>query len=206
MSKGILMRPALAALVAATALGGCMTATPYKPATGSSQYRTGYSDEQIENNRFRVSFAGNSLTARDTVERYLLYRSAELTLQQGSDYFVLVTRDTERRSDLMNMGGPGWGGAWGGWGGGGFGGGPWGGWHPSWRFYGPQWGRWGWDPFMDGPGWGGGGFDYRTINRYEAIAEIVTGKGPKPADNVRAFDAHEVVERLGKAIQMPQPR
>jgi hypothetical protein len=44
--------------------------------------RAGYSDQQIESNRFRVSFAGNSLTARETVERYLLYRAAELTVQQ----------------------------------------------------------------------------------------------------------------------------
>ena len=30
------------------------------------------------------------------------------------------------------------------------------------------------------------------------------GKGPKPADNLRAFDAHEVVARLGPSIQMPK--
>jgi hypothetical protein len=35
------------------------------------------------------------------------------------------------------------------------------------------------------------------------MAEIVTGKGPKPSDNVRAFDAHEVLSRLGPSIQMP---
>jgi hypothetical protein len=39
----------------------------------------GYSEQQIENNRFRVQFAGNSLTDRKTVETYLLYRAAELT-------------------------------------------------------------------------------------------------------------------------------
>ncbi len=200
MIKGTLMRPALAALVAATALSGCMTATPYQPATGAGQSRTGYSDEQIESNRFRVSFAGNSLTARETVERYLLYRAAELTLQQGFDHFVLVTRDTEKRTDTVRTGGA-WagGGAWGPGGGFGY-------WSPYWRYYRPQWGWRSWDPFFDDPFWNDRGFDYRTINRYEAMAEIVMGKGPKPADTVRAFDAHEVVDRLGKAIQMPQPR
>jgi len=32
------------------------------------------------------------------------------------------------------------------------------------------------------------------------------GHGAKPAGNVRAFDAHEVVDRLGPTIQMPKPR
>ncbi|WP_448664848.1 CC0125/CC1285 family lipoprotein [Sphingomonas sp. CJ20] len=194
MFKGTLMRPGLAALAAALALGGCMTATPYKPATGVGEYRTGYSDEQIESNRFRVSFAGNSLTARETVERYLLYRAAELTLQSGFDHFVLVTRDTEKRSETYSTPGA-WGGA-----------GPWGYWSPYWRYYRPQFGWRSWDPFYDDPFWRSRDFDYRTVNRYEAMAEIVMGKGPKPADNLRAFDAHEVVERLGKQIQMPTTR
>jgi hypothetical protein len=30
------------------------------------------------------------------------------------------------------------------------------------------------------------------------------GKGPKPSDNVRAFDAHEVLERLGPTIELPK--
>ncbi|WP_204260691.1 CC0125/CC1285 family lipoprotein, partial [Stenotrophomonas maltophilia] len=83
---------------------------------------------QIESNRFRISFSGNSLTARETVERNLLYRAAELTLQQGFDHFILADRDTEQQPDIVRE--PG---AWGP--------GPWGYWSPSWRFYrGPRWG------------------------------------------------------------------
>jgi hypothetical protein len=41
------------------------------------------------------------------------------------------------------------------------------------------------------------------VNSYDAAAEIVTGKGPKPDDNLRAFDAREVLNRLGRSIQMP---
>ncbi len=52
----------------------------------------------IEANRYMVSFAGNTHTARDTVERYLLYRAAELTVQHGFDYFILADRDTDRRT------------------------------------------------------------------------------------------------------------
>lgn len=191
-----LKRPRFAALALILAgsisLSACMTATPYQPATGTGSARAGYSDTQIEGNRFRVSFAGNSLTARETVERYLLYRAAELTLQQGFDYFVLSDRDTEKKTDIVSTpsawGGPG----------------PWGYWSPSWRFYrGPRWGWRSWDPFYDDPFWRDRDWDYRTVTQYEAMAEVVMGKGPKPMDNVRAFDAHEVVARLGPSIQMP---
>ena len=46
--------------------------------------------------RYRVSFAGNNLTPREKVEDFLLYRAAEVTLDSGNDYFVLVDQDTER--------------------------------------------------------------------------------------------------------------
>ena len=79
-------------------VAGCATETAYRPATGSGFERAGYSDRMIEPNRFMVSFAGNSYTSRDTVERYLLYRAAELTVQQGYDYFILSDRNTDRRT------------------------------------------------------------------------------------------------------------
>ena len=75
-------------------LSACALPTLYQPATNGY----GFSQQQIEGNRFRVSFSGNSLTARETVENYLLYRAAELTLAQGGDYFVVVNRETEARS------------------------------------------------------------------------------------------------------------
>jgi hypothetical protein len=198
MLKGITkQRRALAlaaALVGSTALAGCMTATPYQPASASSS-RTGYWDEQIESNRFRVSFAGNTLTSRETVERYLLYRAAELTVQNGADHFILVNRDTETRTQTYRTPGAY------------YGPGPWGYWSPSWRFYrGPRWGWRSYDPFWDDPFWRSRDWDYRTVRQYEAMAEIVTGRGSKPADNLRAFDAREVLSRLGPSIQMPQPR
>jgi hypothetical protein len=197
MLNSITRRPRILALAAAlagsAALAGCMTATPYQPATASS--RLGFSDEQIESNRFRVSFAGNSLTSRETVERYLLYRAAELTVQRGFDHFILVTRDTETKTDTYRTPGAF------------YGPGPWGYWSPSWRFYrGPRWGWRSYDPFWDDPFWRDRDWDYRTVRQYEAMAEIVTGRGPKPRDNVRAFDAREVLDRLGPQIRMPEMR
>jgi hypothetical protein len=46
--------------------------------------------------------------------------------------------------------------------------------------------------------------DVRTVERYEASAEIVMGRGPKPADNARAFDARDVLARLGPSIVLPR--
>jgi hypothetical protein len=64
--------------------------TPYQQA----QDGYGYSEQQIEDNRYRISFAGNSATSRQTVEDYLLYRAAELTVQTGHDWFEVVDRNT----------------------------------------------------------------------------------------------------------------
>lgn len=88
------MRKFAALVVVLLGLSACALPTLYQPATNGY----GFSQQQIEGNRFRVSFSGNSLTARETVENYLLYRAAELTLAQGGDYFVVVNRETEARS------------------------------------------------------------------------------------------------------------
>ena len=192
----------LAALAGATVLTACVGPTPYRPAVGQGYNRTGFSDQQVEADRFRVSFAGNSYTSRETVERYLLFRAAELTLQSGNDYFIMADRDTDKQTRTYTT--PG------GFGGGGFGG-PWGGysgfgyWGPSWRYYGRGFGWRGWDPFWGDPFWDRS-VDVRTVERYEAMAEIVVGKGRKPANNVRAFDARSVVDRLGPTIQVPEER
>jgi hypothetical protein len=198
-------RKAMVAALAATTLmvAGCATETRYRPATGQGFNRQGYSERMIEPGRFLVSFAGNSVTSRDTVERYLFYRAAELTLQQGFDYFVMADRDTNLQSRTFST--PGIGGPWGYGGFGGY-------WGPSWRYWGRGFGWRSWDPWFGG-GFGGGfggpwgnDFDVRTIDRYEATAEIVMRKGPIPRDNIRAFDARKVVESIGPTVQLPEQR
>jgi len=189
----------VAALAASTLMvAGCATETTYRPATGQGFNRTGYSDRRIEPDRYLVSFAGNSVTSRDTVERYLLFRAAELTLQNGYDYFVMANRDTDLQSRTYSTPGVG-----GGWGYGGFGGY----WGPSWRYYGRGFGWRSWDPWFGG-GFGGGpwgnDFDIRTIDRYEATAEIVMRKGPIPRDNLRAFNARAVVDSIGPSVVLPK--
>ncbi len=202
MSGKFLSRPRVAALAAvlagASVLAACATPTPYRPATGAGFNRTGFSDQQIEANRFRINFAGNSLTSRETVERYLLFRAAELTLERGFNYFVMADRDTDKQTRTYTTPGtgfgPGWGGGFGGWGGY---------WGPSWRMYGRGYGWRRYDPFWGDPFWDRG-IDIRTVERYEASAEIIVGKGPKPASNVKAFDARQVIDNLGPSIVVPR--
>lgn len=182
------IHPRTITLALAVALAGCTTATPYQPLQGGRQASGGYADEQIEANRFRVTFSGNSMTSRETVERYLLYRAAELTRQRGFDWFVMADRDTEKRSRTV-VDRPFSAGAYGYWG-------------PAWRYYGRGYGWRHWDPFWGDPFWDRT-VDVRTIDRYEAMAEIVMGRGPKPADNLRAFSAAEVLANLGPNIIRP---
>ncbi len=82
-------------------LAACATATPYQQAAAD---RYGFSEQQIESNRVRITFRGNTLTDRETVETYLLYRAAEVTISGGHDYFIVATRETDERTRLQNIG------------------------------------------------------------------------------------------------------
>jgi hypothetical protein len=204
MRLGIGRKAVLAALAASTfVVAGCATETTYRPAQGRGFYRTGFSEQRIEPDRFIVSFGGNSVTERDTVERYLLFRAAELTLQQGYDYFVTVDRETDRQTRTYST--PGFGYGYGGFGPG------FGGWGPAWSFYGRGFG---YRRFGGGFGYGGFGgfggfgndFDIRQVDRFEATAEIVLRRGPIPRDNLRAFDARRVIDTIGPSVVLPQDR
>lgn len=178
----------VATAVSALLLSGCQTATPYQPLARPGSSAGGYADQQIEANRFRVSFAGNSMTSRETVENYLLYRAAQLTVDRGYDWFTMADRDTEKRSNTY-VTRP-------------FSPGPYGFWGPAWRYQGRGFGWRGWDPYWGNPFWDRS-VDVSTVDRYEAMAEIVTGRGPKPADNARAFEARAVLANLAPRIQTP---
>lgn len=176
-----MFRKALAAaLIASSAmLAACASGpTPYQPGAADSGDR-GYAESKIENDRYRISFKGNSMTDRETVENYLLYRAAELTLQNGYDVFTVVNRDTDKDSTIRRTGGYY---------------GP----RFSYMYFSPRWGWVGaWDPF-----WTSSPSRYDEVTRYEAYAEIVMTKGPKGSD-VNAFDARQVSQNLASTIQRP---
>ena len=75
-------------------LSGC--ATPYGSSAGN--YLGGFSEAQLGENMFQVSFEGNAYTKADTVANYTLLRSAELTLQYGFTHFIVVDKADLSRS------------------------------------------------------------------------------------------------------------
>lgn len=177
-----------AAAAAAFALSACATATPYQPYTAAGASSGGYSETRIASDRFRVTFQGNTVTERDRVERYLLYRAAELTVAEGYDWFSLVDRDTERQARSYVVDRDPFGYDY---------------WQPSWyyvvrgnrvyRVY---------DPFPVRRS-SFGRYDVEQIEQFRASAEIFLGRGPKPAGDRTAFDARDVIANLGPTIVRP---
>jgi len=162
----------IAAVAAVLLLAGCAAPTPYQPADGGF----GYAEQQLESNRYRVVFAGNADTPRSTVENYLLYRAAEVTVQSGHDYFRVVDQNIERSTRYHGT------------------------FHPT---FGLHHGH----PFVHRHGFhhfGTAGVHAQPIDRYTAFADILTFQGEKPADDVSAYDAHDVLRRLEPVIERAQ--
>lgn len=179
------MKPIVIAVLSVAALGltACATPTPYAPAdlTSRSSYQPGFKETRLESNRYRIGFTGNTQTRRDTVETYLLYRAAEVTLENGYDWFEVVNSgvdETRRRTTV----GP----------------------DPyltpfSWRFsYGRRWGPWGYYGMFEP--------DYIEYSRYEATAEVILYRGEKPDNNPRAYNAREIRGNLEGRIVRPAPQ
>lgn len=206
------MRQSLIPVMAAALifLAACATATPYQEAVNSNN---GYENQQIETNRWAISFSGNSLTDRQTVETYLLYRAAELTAQNGYDNFQIVSRETDAQSRFISHGfsSPfvynfyGFGGH-SGFGRSGFRSSRFGHGFGGRGFRGSRFGRVGFghgfgggfhDPFFGGPS------SFSEQVNYEATAEILMHKGTKP-DDAAYFNAQDVLANLSSTIILPE--
>jgi hypothetical protein len=169
-------RSGLAGLVV-LALAACAKPTPYQPT--DSGY--GHEVQAIERDRFRVSFSGNAATPRKTVENYLLYRAAELTLQEGGDHFLVHYREMERHGSTPSRGT---------------------GFYPSFGI-GSCWGC-GWSTGVSSGIVFHGGEGGSGVQRYQAYAEIEVRRGPAPEDNPHAYDARQVAARLGPTVVRPE--
>ena len=155
------------AVMLLVALAACAAPTPYQPADGGY----GFSEQRLEDNRYRITFAGNAETARETVQNYLLFRAAEITLETGHDYFTIVNQDVER----------------------------------STRYFGTV------DPLFasgrlltrDADRFGSIGYGTYTahgVDSYAAFADVLVHEGEKPAGDVNAYDARDVIEQLRPVI------
>lgn len=170
-----------------------MTPTPYQPEVQGQRIHGGYSEVRLGDNRYRVTFDGNTLTSRERVEGYLLYRAAELTVQNGYDWFRIVDRETERDRRIYVEPSPFYR--------------PWYGydyWRPYWRYYRPHYGWYDWYPYGRDRFWADD-IDVRTVEEFEAHAEIVMSRGAVLKDKT-VFDARKVMDDLGPSIERPKER
>ena len=88
------MRRLIASALLAASVAACATApTRYQPAYGPGA--VGFSEQQIEADRFRVSYRGGPGAPEAQVTDYALLRAADLTLGSGYDWFVVDQRYTQ---------------------------------------------------------------------------------------------------------------
>ncbi len=81
------MRISLIVLSAACLLAGCATA--YQPDGVSGGY-----SQNLQGSTAQISFRGNAMTTPETLHSFVLRRCAEVTLQDGYSYFVVVHTET----------------------------------------------------------------------------------------------------------------
>jgi hypothetical protein len=186
------------ALLSLLSLTACATIAPsFTPYQAALPGKFGFSEQRIEAARYRITFEGNSRTTRQRVEDSLLLRAANVTLENGYDWFQVVNRATDPKTYQLRSPsyGYGWGGGYGYYGG-----------FATFRSWSP---RYGWGYYRDPFAFGGfyNSFDDRNetyeVTRFQANAEIILGKGPKPTDRADAFDARDVSTNLTPRVIPP---
>lgn len=71
-------------------LSACTTQSPYH----SAKNGVGYSDAEISDTVYSVSYQGNAKMEQSLIEDFLLLRMADLTLEKDMDHFTIVLNDT----------------------------------------------------------------------------------------------------------------
>lgn len=79
----------LLAIVSIAMLAGCATAYQKDGFSG------GFDETQLAPNAWKVHFRGNGYTSKSRAESFTLLRSADLTLQSGFQYFVIVSASSD---------------------------------------------------------------------------------------------------------------
>ena len=175
------MKPRYLAALPVLLLGACTGPTPYQPISPLLGTTTGYEDTHLEANRFRVVFKGNTATPRETVEDYLLFRAAEITLESGNDFFITADRDIDKDTTYYSRyAGYSY--------------------HLGYFGYGHGYGGGFYYPFYYEPY-----YDAVPVTRYTAYADILVFLGAKPADDPNAYDARELIANLRPRLVLPVP-
>jgi len=148
----------------ALALSACASLAPYGPQMAPNGQ--GYAEQRIENNRYRVTYRG--VGAPGPVADMALLRAADLTVQNGFDWFEVTQRWTDGRRDSA------------------------GGIRPSVSIGAgsSRYGRYS----SSGVGVGVG-LDLSGPQPTSTVLEVVMGNGPRP-DRPEAYDARDVQRTL----------
>ena len=143
-------------------------------------------------NVFKLTVAGHTFTSRGDIEKYLAYRAARHTVEQGGQWFTLnedrgkgetadpAVRDPEgpRYSFRMKY------------------------FRPVWRYKtngSAQWTRW--SPFTGTPFIS---VDPKAVTDFEVSAEIVVRKGPMDDADPLAFEAWALSDLLVNQVSPPK--
>lgn len=78
-------------------LTGCATA--YGPSNGKS----GYSDTQLQQDIFRVSFSGNAKTSKERAGDFAMLRASEVTLANKYTYFAIIDNSDTSSTSFVTM-------------------------------------------------------------------------------------------------------
>jgi hypothetical protein len=142
--------------------------------------------------RYHLMVKGHQFNSRDAIEKYLLYRAAELTLDQHDSWFTLI--ETRAKGDTAPRSKPDPEGlrfsfrmAY---------------WRPVWRYKlagAPAWRNW--SPFS------GAAFpltDPKTVTDFEVSADIVLHKGTMSDADPLAYEAGAVSDLLVNQVSPPE--
>jgi hypothetical protein len=85
MSHRVRLSFRLSGLLGLLLLGGC--ATGYRP---KGFFGVGFSDQYLGPDQWVVTFDASAFTARERIQTYLLFRCAEVTVENGASYFAIL--------------------------------------------------------------------------------------------------------------------
>lgn len=79
-------------LAAVLGLTACASQSAYRPAEDAHDH--GYYSQAVGNGKYVAGYNGSSTMSENLVKDYALFHAAELTMQQGKDWFRVVERES----------------------------------------------------------------------------------------------------------------
>lgn len=80
-------------------LTGCMDQYRKKEYT----WGAGHSETQLDRNIFRVTYTGDEFTSEEAAIDFSLLRSAELTIENGYSYFIIIDKNASTKTELFSL-------------------------------------------------------------------------------------------------------